>query len=393
MNIFTIIRLVNKFTKKLLGGIMLRIKRLIKKIILVFRLDRLAIFFLSLFSHNRIIIDEKTARSTLEEFSPFPKGRCFCENRIDDPEYDLQIIIPAYNVEEYLEECLNSVAEQQTRFSYKVVVIDDGSSDRTGDIADKYRHYPNFEIIHQENRGFSGARNRGLEHISARYVAFVDSDDKLCDGAVEALLSCAFRENADIVQGGYVRLVGDRIFPGAMYESRRGPSSNNGLNGFPWGKVFKSEIFKNVKLPEGFWFEDIIFSFLIYPQDYLSVTVPDIAFVYRNNPRGITNTAKKYPKCIDSYWALEMVLAECRERGFELNELYYKKVLGQILLTYKRTALMPTEIKKAIFELSCCLVERNFPENSKPPVHKMLDKALRKKDFGAYLTYCKYKMR
>ncbi|MBR4014085.1 MAG: glycosyltransferase, partial [Clostridia bacterium] len=269
-----------------------------------------------------------------------------------------------------------------------------GSTDQTGAIADSYADDPRVMVIHQENRGFSGARNRGLSQIFAKYIAFVDSDDMMTPDSIEALISTAEKEDADIVQGGYFCLGSDGSqIVGQKYDYKVGDSSNNNITGFPWMKIWKSYIFEKIKLPEGFWFEDAFISFLILPQKYRSVTIPNMVYTYRTNYQGISRSAHKYPKCVDSYWVTECMISEAQRLKLPMDERYHRKLLGQILLTYKRTFNVPEDIKKAIFVLSSELLKNHFPSPIKSKQYKNLDVALRKKDWGFYKTYCKNKLR
>ena len=97
----------------------------------------------------------------------------------------LSIIIPAYNAEAYLPQCLDSILAQKYQ-NCEVIVVDDGSTDGTAALLE---HYPDVKTIHQENRGMSTARNRGLEEAQGEYILFVDSDDLLTDGALATLAS------------------------------------------------------------------------------------------------------------------------------------------------------------------------------------------------------------
>lgn len=97
----------------------------------------------------------------------------------------LSIIIPAYNAEAYLPQCLDSILAQEHR-GCEVIVVDDGSTDGTAALLE---HYPDVKVIHQENRGMSTARNRGLDEARGEYILFVDSDDLLTEGALATLAS------------------------------------------------------------------------------------------------------------------------------------------------------------------------------------------------------------
>ena len=97
----------------------------------------------------------------------------------------LSIIIPAYNAEVYLPQCLDSILAQKHQ-SCEVIVVDDGSTDGTAALLERY---PDVKVVHQENRGMSTARNRGLDEARGEYILFVDSDDLLTDGALETLVA------------------------------------------------------------------------------------------------------------------------------------------------------------------------------------------------------------
>lgn len=97
----------------------------------------------------------------------------------------LSIIIPAYNAEAYLPQCLDSILAQEHR-GCEVIVVDDGSTDGTAALLERY---PDVKVIHQENRGMSTARNRGLDEARGEYILFVDSDDLLTDGALATLVA------------------------------------------------------------------------------------------------------------------------------------------------------------------------------------------------------------
>lgn len=113
----------------------------------------------------------------------------------------VSVIIPVYNVENYLRRCLNSV-QNQTYSNIEIIVIDDGSKDNSGNICDEFsKNDSRFKIIHKENGGLSDARNKGLEHACGEYVLFVDSDDYIERDAIKRLLETAKKYDVDIVEG------------------------------------------------------------------------------------------------------------------------------------------------------------------------------------------------
>ncbi|MBQ8429662.1 MAG: glycosyltransferase [Clostridia bacterium] len=113
----------------------------------------------------------------------------------------ISVIIPAYNVEKYIEMCIDSLL-QQTYNDLEIVVINDGSSDKTKEILDKYsQNHANIRVLHTENRGVSCARNTGLNIANGKYVMFLDADDYLAQNAIEILMQDALNNDADIVSG------------------------------------------------------------------------------------------------------------------------------------------------------------------------------------------------
>lgn len=113
----------------------------------------------------------------------------------------VSIIVPVYNVEDYLDECVNSLINQ-TMQDIQIILVDDGSSDRSGKMIDDYAASDNRVVaLHKENGGQSSARNLGLKHASGEYVLYVDSDDYIALNACERLYETAVQFDADIVQG------------------------------------------------------------------------------------------------------------------------------------------------------------------------------------------------
>ena len=254
-------------------------KRIIKRVFSFLKIDFIV---RKLFLHSKsekCSLNVVDAIAHLQEFSASPAGSCIRYNQIEDSLCDLQIIIPAYNVEKYIEECIESVLCQKTSYTYKIVVVNDGSTDRTGEIIEKYRCHENIIVINQKNRGFSGARNRGLENIFGRYIAFLDSDDRLAPGAIDALLTAAYEEKADIVEGGFYKLYNQSLVVKYKHKHKRAVLPND-LKGFPCGKVFSASLFEKICFPEGFWFEDSIMALIVYPCSKKNVIIPDMVYIY-----------------------------------------------------------------------------------------------------------------
>lgn len=109
----------------------------------------------------------------------------------------ISIIIPVYNVEEYLNECIQSIKKQLTE-QCEVIIVDDGSTDHSGIICDSFSSFQGFKIIHKKNGGLGSARNVGLEIATGKYVCFLDSDDRLCDNSITQLISRLVNQDYDM---------------------------------------------------------------------------------------------------------------------------------------------------------------------------------------------------
>ncbi len=113
-------------------------------------------------------------------------------------DYKVSVIVAAYNIQDYIVKCLDSIANQ-TYKNLEVIVIDDGSSDNTGKLADEFAENDNrFIVIHKENGGVSSARNRGIDVASGDFIGFVDGDDTIEVDMYEMLVNNAIKYNADI---------------------------------------------------------------------------------------------------------------------------------------------------------------------------------------------------
>ncbi|MBO7334370.1 MAG: glycosyltransferase, partial [Lachnospiraceae bacterium] len=118
----------------------------------------------------------------------------------------ISVIVPVFEVEKYLKECIESILNQ-TYTNLEIILVDDGSPDKCGEICEEYAKTDNrIIVIHHENKGLSSARNRGLDIATGDYIGFVDSDDKIAPDMFEILLNNLKQYDADISICGFYRL-------------------------------------------------------------------------------------------------------------------------------------------------------------------------------------------
>ena len=112
----------------------------------------------------------------------------------------ISVIVPVYNVESYVAECIESI-QNQTYMNLEIILVDDGSKDMSGDICDQYAAYDErIKVIHQENGGLSAARNTGIEAANGDYISFVDSDDYIGLTLFEDMLQLLKEYDLDIIE-------------------------------------------------------------------------------------------------------------------------------------------------------------------------------------------------
>jgi glycosyltransferase involved in cell wall biosynthesis len=176
----------------------------------------------------------------------------------------ISVIVPIYNVETYLEKCLNSIINQ-TYKNLEIILVDDGSPDNCGKICDEYAlKEKRIKVIHKPNGGLSDARNAGLDIAKGEYIAFVDSDDYIAENMYEDLLCIAQKEAADIVtcaiyiennkgiKVSYVEGMDNLDIDEVRYLVLMDKYSNCAC-----GKLYKADLFKDLRFFVGVYSEDL----------------------------------------------------------------------------------------------------------------------------------------
>lgn len=220
---------------------------------------------------------------------------------------NLSLIVPVYNVENYIIECLNSIVKIiPSDGSTEVIIINDGSPDNSINLIENYilnlndNIKNNFHILSQENRGLSGARNTGINNAKGRYLAFLDSDDVLQGDFFNDILAIIKKHNPDIVEFRAIRFDDNgntsnffpKLFDDGFYnlDQKVWKKLCNRSAWFSWLRVYNKNLFDDIKFPEGKNYEDA------YTTPYVYLKAKNIYFCnneyigYRINPNGITAT-------------------------------------------------------------------------------------------------------
>lgn len=236
----------------------------------------------------------------------------------------ISIIVPVYNVEKFLEQCIDSIVNQKYK-NFEVILIDDGSTDNSGIICDKYSEkYSYIRVFHKNNSGLGLTRNYGMEHASGEYVMFVDSDDFLGPMCLKKLIAPLIQGKYDTVIGGYTRIndtgeislrknykpnsfLGKEVKDNVMEKMLgNSPKKNDSIKMSVWNNLYSLELIKRNKLhfvsERKYISEDIVWD-LDYFQYSQSVKIVSSAeYYYRFNPDSLSH--KYWPNKFELYVVL-----------------------------------------------------------------------------------------
>lgn len=270
----------------------------------------------------------------------------------------VSIIVPVYNVEEYLKQCLDSIVNQTLK-EIEIICINDGSTDNSLKILQEYQKIDKrIVIINKKNEGLSASRNIGLEKASGEFIGFVDSDDYLEKNFYEVLYNCAKKYSCDIACANIVRFTKNKKYNKLIYKKQKysfNPDEKNKLAGIPqnnyvWNKIYnrKKIIEKDVKFPYGRVYEDKFWSIrAVYYTEGL-VTTPDTSYFYRKNSKSIVSE-KSDKNMNDSIQSEKDLINFAKQKnlklpkGFKLAYRERHKILG---ITYMKCFYFYPDIKK-----------------------------------------------
>lgn len=210
----------------------------------------------------------------------------------------ISIIVPVYNVELYLRECLSSI-QNQTYENLEIIIVDDGSTDKSGDICDEFAEKDSrFRVIHQGNAGLANARNVGLREAKGKYIGFVDSDDYIDCKFFEEMYLAAKRSNAYITMCGY-RLFGnaDREYAAKAGELERNEAvemlvKDNAIHSHLWDKLFLKTLFDGIDFPDGKQYEDYAVMHLLFLRTNKLKVIDRILYYYRSREGSIVDITR-----------------------------------------------------------------------------------------------------
>lgn len=279
----------------------------------------------------------------------------------------ISVIIPAYNLEPYIARCLDSVLAQSYT-NLEIIIVNDGSKDRTGMILEEYKKKDNrIRVIHKKNTGVSDTRNKGIDIATGDYIGFVDGDDVIHPDMYKILLENAMKYDADISHCGY-----QMVFPNRKddyYGTGRIVIQDNKKGVFDllkadyvepglWNKLFKKEILKNIRLNREIRInEDLLFNYYAFKKSNKSVFEDQMMYYYMVRSSSASTQKLNKNKILDPIKVLLEI--EKMESGENL-ELVHKRMLywAEKFFSFKRTIFQ--YISKDEYDSNKKLIRRLF---------------------------------
>ena len=214
----------------------------------------------------------------------------------------ISIIVPVYNVESYLADCIDSITVQTFK-DIEIILVDDGSPDSCGQICDDYaKTDKRIRVIHKQNGGLSDARNAGIQLASGRYLGFIDSDDYIATDMFERLYNSIIETDSDIamcyaanfIDGSIAELDEDKGETFIFESSDIIKALFNGkINNFAWNKLYKKELFADIKYPYGKIYEDLFTTYRLCDMAKRFVLLDEKKYAYRLRDSSIMGKARR----------------------------------------------------------------------------------------------------
>ncbi|WP_033625803.1 glycosyltransferase family 2 protein [Enterococcus faecalis] len=296
----------------------------------------------------------------------------------------MSIIIPVYNVINTLERAVESVIDQGINEDYEILLINDGSTDSSGDLAERLSEkYTQVHVFHKENGGLASARNYGLDKAKGELISFLDSDDYFLPGILKKVLQAFEDLKTDIVVFGLIKgneekeisLVPREQVISEKKEIIRLPFIDKGVDFYAWNKVYYHTLFKEIRFPEGKLYEDIMPTYevmkLAKQVNYLSVA----GIYYYQNHTSIVHqefSERQY----DNITQRELLLKDIENSFPILTNLAADKLLDGYLSTgFKITSKHSGKTNKKYLYFSRKQIRKNFSQlikNSETSIAKKI---------------------
>jgi glycosyltransferase involved in cell wall biosynthesis len=248
---------------------------------------------------------------------------------------DLSIIIAAYNAENYIKQCIYSILEQDIKYNYEILVINDCSTDSTRESLEEFSHHKNIRIFNwKKNQGVSSARNFGIINSAGRYLMFLDCDDLLYNNSIQKTIDQAMNYDLDIVEFSYVRFQSEKTIDYNLTKSFSKPIITNVhskmlkfSSGYAWAKLYKRELFENIRFPEGVEFEDEIIHKIVFRLCNQYMHLGCVGYLYRDAPGSITKSIENKNLVWDHLYMIQYCVNETKRLNLSIDNLFFRQLI------------------------------------------------------------------
>ncbi len=255
----------------------------------------------------------------------------------------VSIIVPIYKVEKYIYRCVDSIL-QQTYSNLEIILVNDGSPDNCGEIADHYQEKDaRVKVIHKKNGGLSDARNKGMELVTGEFTMFVDSDDWIDQNMIKTMVNSGLNFKADIVQTAFYYAYDDKLLLDNRYDQESDLPvlldnkalmyelvKNEKVKNFAWGKLYKTKFIKNIPFETGVLFEDVFWAHQVMHQVDSYLILHEPLFYYYQRDDSIVGTYS--PRSLD-------IIKGLKERH-RFIEQFYKELIAESYKTILKACLI-----------------------------------------------------
>lgn len=284
----------------------------------------------------------------------------------------VSVIVPIYNVENYIRTCLNSLT-QQTIKDIEIILVDDGSKDHSSEIAKEYAEkYDNITYYRKENGGLSDARNYGMQYAKGEYIAFLDSDDYIDFHMYEKMYEKAKQDDSDLVECDFYWVYDKkkREDVGQLYVGKKQMMEKARV--MAWNKLYKRDMLEkaNIQFPKSLQYEDIEFFYKLIP--YINtvsfVKEPLVYYIQRKN--SIANTQNE--KTADIFTVFEHIFdyyqqLGCYDEYRDVLEYSYARIL--LCSSFKRMVkIQDKQIRRKLLDKTWSNLNTQFPDWKQNPI-------------------------
>jgi glycosyltransferase involved in cell wall biosynthesis len=290
--------------------------------------------------------------------------------------YKVSVVVPIYKVEKYLNRCVDTIVNQ-TYTNLEIILVDDGSPDKSGSIAKEYaKSDDRIKVINKKNGGLSDARNVGMQYITGDFTLFVDSDDWLETKMIESMVHVSIEYKAEVVQSAFYYAYEDHLLFDNRYYQKNDPPIvldnevlmtelvvGERVKNFAWGKLYKTEIIREIPFKKGVLFEDVFWAHKVMQRvnTYVILNEP-LCFYFQ-----------RYDSIVSTYTSKNLDIIEgLKERQCFIEEFYkdlslksFKFLLKTILIQYYLLLVNRKEDNRGVYKKELQMyIKKNYRQFS-----------------------------